>query len=110
MEGGQNASARQVKTISGAVEKYHQVPSQTTTKSFRNTQGDFWVDFEVFIGWYIPEDVMTSSATFTKSDDEEEMLERREKILKLTICPLRHMTGKKKTWLNAMAAYTQEED
>lgn len=54
------------------------------------------MDFEVFIGWYIPEDVMTSSATFTKSDDEEEMLERREKILKLTICPLRHMTGKKK--------------
>jgi len=41
MEGGQNASARQVKTISGAVEKYHQVTSQTTTKSFRNTQGDF---------------------------------------------------------------------
>lgn len=95
MEGGQNASARQVKTISGAVEKYHQVTSQTSTKSFRNTQGDFWVDFEVFIGWYIPEDVMTSSATFTKSDDEEEMLEGREKILKLTICPLRHMTGKK---------------
>lgn len=58
----------------------------------------------MLIGWYIPEDVMTSSAMFTKSDGKEEMSGRREKNLKTTICPLKYF-AEKKTKLNVMAAY-----
>lgn len=66
-----------------------------STKSIRNTEGDFLVGFEVLIGWYIPEDVMTSSVMFTKSDGKEEMSGKKEKILKTTICPLKYVAEKK---------------